>query len=420
MSGGESEEFKIVLNKIKSSTYYRNAAQGDENLMYKLAVVLSDKQQLKSFYLTTDWAQSVINAISTYSESMSGSGRGLMGFKSTASGGEGKSKQGNFVGNIMKGISSTNSNASDIAIHQSLEKDVTIDDDSDEEDLDLGEIMNSPEHLEVQKSLLNQDRLRVKIIVSEICDSRGKKAFRQLFSPLLSNTKFLPEMGMFHSAVIVGPWKFEWIDASLCVPKKLVASAALVACDLTTELSVSNCNINEMVDKIADVIIKWNTKMTYKNRGGEKGKEGNCQDFVDEILEAVGVDKKAIYQGAMGAYFERLKKKGKGGMKFFMDDNFRKKFNIPAQQKNVKFKTHTQLDQFVQQLLDIDPVFELNHPYDFQLLKSFDRALWLRHLAKPKIPEWEPLREEVQGFDGVEMHLKCPFGDPNESFSFRE
>lgn len=204
MSGGESEEFKIVLNKIKSSTYYRNAAQGDENLMYKLAVVLSDKQQLKSFYLTTDWAQSVINAISTYSESMSGSGRGLMGFKSTASGGEGKSKQGNFVGNIMKGISSTNSNASDIAIHQSLEKDVTIDDDSDEEDLDLGEIMNSPEHLEVQKSLLNQDRLRVKIIVSEICDSRGKKAFRQLFSPLLSNTKFLPEMGMFHSAVIVG------------------------------------------------------------------------------------------------------------------------------------------------------------------------------------------------------------------------
>lgn len=76
-----------------------------------------------------------------------------------------------------------------------------------------------------------------------------------------------------------------------------------------------------MVDKIADVIIKWNTKMTYKNRGGEKGKEGNCQDFVDEILEAVGVDKKAIYQGAMGAYFERLKKKGKGGMKFFMDDS---------------------------------------------------------------------------------------------------
>ena len=101
-SSGESEEFKVVLNKIKSSNYYRNAAQGDENLMHKLAVVLSDKQQLKSFYLTTDWAQSVINALSTYSESGTSGG---MGFKSTSS----NEKSGSIVANLMKGISSTTS-----------------------------------------------------------------------------------------------------------------------------------------------------------------------------------------------------------------------------------------------------------------------------------------------------------------------
>ena len=300
-------EFKTVLKKIKDSTYYRNAAQGDEVLMSKLALVLSDKQKLKSFYLTTDWAQSVINAISTFSESASS--QNGFGIKSTSGAGGAKTKKtGLFTSTSEQGNG-------DIALGQ-----VNLDEDDSEDELDM-DYLNSSEHLEIQKSLMNQDRLRVKIIVSEICESKGKKAFRQLLSPLLSKSSFLPELGMFHSAILVGPWKFEWIDASLCVPKKLVASAALVACDLTDELSVTGCGINELVENIADVIIKWNTHMEYKNRGGDGKKHGNCQDFVDDILDAIGVNKSVIYQGAMGAYFERLKKKGKGGMKFFMDDS---------------------------------------------------------------------------------------------------
>lgn len=106
----------------------------------------------------------------------------------------------------------------------------------------------------------------------------------------------------------------------MCVPKKLVSSAALVACDVTDGLSISKCGINDLVDKMADIIVRWNTTMQYKNRGGDKKTHGNCQDFVDEMLEAIGLNKDDIYQGAMGAYFKRLKEKGKGGMKFFMDD----------------------------------------------------------------------------------------------------
>lgn len=79
-----------------------------------------------------------------------------------------------------------------------------------------------------------------------------------------------------------------------------------------------------------------------------------------------------------------------------------------------------ELDQFVRDLMDIDPLFDTKYPYDYKLLKSFDRAFWLRHTSKPQDPRWEPLREEVQGFDGVELHLKCPFGDPNETWSFRQ
>ena len=123
-----------------------------------------------------------------------------MGFKSTSS----NEKSGSIVANLMKGISSTTSqNNGDIAINANDVGEINADD-SDDEELYLGEIMTSPEHQEMQKNLLDQNRLRVKIIVSEICDSRGKKAFRQMFSPLLSKTKFLPELGMFHSALIVG------------------------------------------------------------------------------------------------------------------------------------------------------------------------------------------------------------------------
>ena len=46
----------------------------------------------------------------------------------------------------------------------------------------------------------------------------------------------------------------------------------------------------------------------------------------------------------------------------------------------MKFETHKELDEFVQRIIDNFPNFMKDyHDTDAALLKSFDRAFWLKH-----------------------------------------
>jgi hypothetical protein len=48
--------------------------------------------------------------------------------------------------------------------------------------------------------------VKIKIIVAEVANSAFKKNFRKWVSPVLSKFDMLPEFGMFHSALVIGPW----------------------------------------------------------------------------------------------------------------------------------------------------------------------------------------------------------------------
>lgn len=48
--------------------------------------------------------------------------------------------------------------------------------------------------------------------------------------------------------------------------------------------------------QIADVICEWNAFYTYARTRGEF--KGNCQDFIDAILDKLGITPK--FKGAMG------------------------------------------------------------------------------------------------------------------------
>ena len=56
----------------------------------------------------------------------------------------------------------------------------------------------------------------------------------------------------------------------------------------------------------------------------------------------------------------------------------RQSLNIKEQKK--EFKSHKELDEFVAKLIQEEPMFEENYPHEWGLLKSFDRAFWLRHV----------------------------------------
>jgi hypothetical protein len=95
------------------------------------------------------------------------------------------------------------------------------------------------------------------------------------------------------------------------------------------------------------------------------------------------------------------------------DKKFLSKFKLKSKHH---FDSHKELDLFVNDLLAIDSQFKLNHPGEFELLKSFDRAFWLRHYNDTKLKQHKPHYVQSEE-DEDEFELDCPFGDPQETYS---
>jgi hypothetical protein len=55
----------------------------------------------------------------------------------------------------------------------------------------------------------NKKKIRIKLVIAEICKNSTQKAFRKLLSPVLTTFDTQQQFGMFHSALIVGPWYLE-------------------------------------------------------------------------------------------------------------------------------------------------------------------------------------------------------------------
>lgn len=216
------------------------------------------------------------------------------------------------------------------------------------------------------------------------------------------------------SGLIIGPWLIEWNNSAICVPRKCVSKAAIFTTDI--DAIDTSQKIDEVVDKLADAIVHWNIYMGYKDHGGDKQKEGNCQDFVMDVLTRLNI--KPNFSGPMNEFLKALREKGSCDMFFSMDADFREKFNL--KQKRVVFNTHEELDQFVDLLVKKDPEFESNHKGEWSMLKSFDRSFWLRYYKFPQDKQWNPLRTSSHDEDGDTItELKCPFDDPEQTYSIR-
>lgn len=100
---------------------------------------------------------------------------------------------------------------------------------------------------------------------------------------------------------------------------------------------------------------------------------------------------------------DQLRKNGKCDIEYRIPPEIRECCGF--KEKVIKFKTHRQLDEFVDIINKKAPtyfVLDEKGKDDFALLKSFDRAFWLRYY-KHKSEEHKP--------------HDCPFRDPQESGS---
>lgn len=137
--------------------------------------------------------------------------------------------------------------------------------------------------------------------------------------------------------------------------------------------------------------------------------KNNCQGFIDDILISLDIDPETKFKGQLGEYLKHLRMYGENKMNFSVNNDLREKTGI--KESNITFTSHKQLDEFINLVQEKDSSYFKDHPEEEMLLKSFDRAFWLKHYKDKK-------KEEVAPLFGENGELKCPFKDPKETRSF--
>jgi len=242
-----------------------------------------------------------------------------------------------------------------------------------------------------------KNNIKIKLVIAEICKSDTQKAIRKMLSPVLTKLDSQQQFGMFHSALVVGPWYLEWNNSSLCIPRKCYSSAAMLAADLDYNTNVNSFDLTTTIQKISETIIDWNVKREYTQR------KNNCQDFIDELCAKLGIDIHSMFKGPLGEYLTRLRTNGQCEIAFPLSEDLRSSLGIKESSKT--FATHKELDDFVNQIVTDMPTFEEDYKEHWLLLKSFDRAFWLRSFKFKEDPKFTD-------------HL-CPFKDPTITTSFK-
>ncbi|KAL9644818.1 hypothetical protein ABK040_009276 [Willaertia magna] len=250
-----------------------------------------------------------------------------------------------------------------------------------------------------QFSIKDEEFLKVKLVIVELHRTQAQRNFRRFLAPVLDTFDLVPQFGLFHSALIVGPWYLEWNDSSLIVPRKCYSGAAVLAADV--ERCFHGPQVGQALEKIGQVICDWNATMLYSQ------KKANCQHFVDELCRVLGIELK--FKGALGEYCEKLRSNGSCKLNYYICKELKEKCGF--EQDVIQFETHAQLDQFVKEILEKHSIYfdmSKSGQDDWLLLKSFDRAFWLRHFKTKKHDDFKPCESG------------CPFGDPSQSGSIIE
>lgn len=241
------------------------------------------------------------------------------------------------------------------------------------------ELKNNQEEQEEEEKFIDtttqqlKNDIKVKIlIVDQDAKSQLKQNLRMFLSPVLSKIEMVPTMGMFHTAIMIGPWLIEWNNSALCIPRKCVSRAAMLSADIDAIHTIKS--LDTVVDNLANHIVQWNISKLYKTQGGDKKLYGNCQDFIDSLLNSIGI--KLNFQGPLADFLKNIKDNGSTQLEFRVNQEFKEKFKI--NEKSKVFQTHQELDEFVHKLFEVDMSFDKKYPHEYAFIKSFDRAFWMR------------------------------------------
>ena len=252
--------------------------------------------------------------------------------------------------------------------------------------------------------------LKIKLVITEM-DTEVFHRICRRFANTFSNTVRNSKWGMFHTALIIGPWYLEWNDSSLSTVRKKSSSKAVFAVDIAR--IEGQREVNDVIDSVAQLCTVWNGYKVYENDSC------NCQHFVIDLLDYLGLSDnfEQIQERfpPLKEYITKLKKRGVCDMAYYVDEKIAKAIKDSTttsralkelvKNKKVKFTSHKILDEFVSFITTNFPLFISNRQQEYELLKAFDRAFWLRSQSSQIQDD-----ENVQPL--VDLHTqecKCPF-----------
>jgi hypothetical protein len=178
------------------------------------------------------------------------------------------------------------------------------------------------------------------------------------------------------------------LESGVCIPKYFDSN------DIFMSIDVQKLQIDDFlkqIEKISSVIVSWNVNKNISQMN--KTNVDLSLKFVKEICNVIEIQLEV--PDFIMNYSTFLKKNPTFNVWCFeMDNAFRKKFN--QKKKMIEFHDHVQLDQFFDELIEIDSQFSENHSSEFKLLKSFDDALYIRYYSiKSKIEQFKQDYENI-------------------------
>jgi hypothetical protein len=293
----------------------------------------------------------------------------------------------------------------------------------------MKEMMKKWESIKIDDSKFER-KVKVKLVITS---THYPESVRKLALPILQPLNFInTHYGMFHTALIVGPFYLDWNSGELCVPKRIMKSTESFFTTDISEMVILNDDMNSVIEKLSDFISFWNVNYQYGNF--KIGKSRNCQDFVDEMLKFLNV-KLNIQSGSCIDQYLKAAKKGVCDCVFFFSESFEKEFShFPEiyERKKKPFVTHSELDEFAIKLKAINPKIDKLFPDEWNLLKSFDRGYWLKYSGEStkktpneqRMNEFSPFQRIMEEGSTLQKELErrycaCPWGDPKITGSFR-
>ena len=265
----------------------------------------------------------------------------------------------------------------------------------------------------------NKKKLKVKLVIT---NTTYPHTYRKLLSPILNPLNIVNvNYGIFHSALIVGPYYLDWNASELCVPKRIMKSSESFFSTDISEIWIQNYDLEGVIKKISEVIALWNTVYTYGNI--KIGNARNCQDFVEDIMRSLNIAWNPKPGGSIERFMNSLKN-GNEGAKFFASDQFERFFSsnqYVSDRKNREFTTHEELDKFAAAIHDACTTIEADFPEEWNLLKSFDRGFWLKYYTETTKNPGSQSSARLSKVSPMRNYkcVCCPFGDPKVTGSFR-